>query len=269
MNLVLVACGPVENRVILPVPAAIFSPALRIHVALDADHGRSPFLRLCRHDIWGRRGIGWRICVRLGRRQPGRDLAWRLRHRSRAALRLGCFPGALDGSRDPPKLSLRGVEQIVGLVRRLGIRGSGFSDRSVSLGNFLGVLDTCIDRARLFAGGERLLAVIGPGVCGIASYGRSPRPRDSAKLFLRGVEQIVGLVRRPVLRSLVGGGRFLPPSGLAFAVGVLGAAASGCATAALGATAPGALRLGLAICRPHPGDWPFPCRDWVATAAAH
>ena len=137
--------------------------------------------------------------------------AWRLRYRfSGRSFRLGCFLGALARSRDPAKLFLRGVEQIVGLVRRLGLRrfvGGAVSCR-LRLGCF-GVLGICIDRARLFVGGERFLAAIGPGVSGIASYGRSSRPRDPAKLFLRGVEQIVGLVRRLGLRPFVGGERFL------------------------------------------------------------
>jgi hypothetical protein len=81
---VLMACGTVENRVILPVPAAIFSPALRIHVAFNADHGRSP-------------------CLRLSRGIAGR------------AFRLGCSLGCFDRA----KLILGRGEQIVGLVRRL------------------------------------------------------------------------------------------------------------------------------------------------------
>ena len=55
---VLMAYGTIENRVILPIPAAIFSPALRIHVAFDADHGRNPCLRLSRRGIRDRRGAG-------------------------------------------------------------------------------------------------------------------------------------------------------------------------------------------------------------------
>ena len=55
-ELVLVACGTIEDPIILPVPAAIFSPVLRIHVAVNADYRRNRCLKT------GRllRGVGWR-----------------------------------------------------------------------------------------------------------------------------------------------------------------------------------------------------------------
>src|SRR5690606_22100729 len=54
-ELVLVACGSVGDRVILAVPAPIFSPAFRIDVAFDADHLHNLSLRLCCCGLRGRR----------------------------------------------------------------------------------------------------------------------------------------------------------------------------------------------------------------------
>src|SRR4029077_3450760 len=147
---VLMACGTVVNRVILPVPTAIFSPALRIHIAFDAVHGRSPRLSLSLLGIRVRRALAGR------------------------SSRLGCFLGCFDRA----KLILRGGEQIVGLVRRLvlrlyvgwerflvaivfGVRGMGFSGRTFGL-----------DCGRPFVGRERFLAAIGFGVRSIGFSGR-------------------------------------------------------------------------------------------------
>src|SRR5262245_55592456 len=102
--------GTIENRVILPIPAAIFSPALRIHVAFDADHGRCPRLGLsvvleAASTDAVLSGLAFAVSVFMG-----------------PSFRLGCFRGALARSRNPAELFLRGEEQIVGLVRRLRLR---------------------------------------------------------------------------------------------------------------------------------------------------
>src|SRR6185295_710316 len=95
---------------------------------------------------------------------------------------LGCLLGILGWS-DAAKLILRGVEQIVGLVCRPG----------GGLGHSRSAIDTVSDGARLLPG-ERYRSATGSHVRRIASYGRCSGPRELAKLFLRGVEQIVGLV---------------------------------------------------------------------------
>src|SRR6185295_10968274 len=126
--------GTVETGIILPIPATIFSPALRIHVTFDADHGRGPWWRLGRRGSRNRRRTGGRgVVCRAG--AWGLRAAWRL---DRAAIGLGLGGSGYSG---PAKLFRGGVEQIVGLVRRLGLRPfigngrflAGLGVRSISL----------------------------------------------------------------------------------------------------------------------------------------
>src|SRR5262245_2941718 len=181
------AYGTVEDRVILPIPGAIFGPALRIDVALDADHGRGLCCRLGRGGSRSRRGSG-------GRRGVSRRGAWGLLAAwGRAAIGLGL---GVRGYSAPAQLFLRGVEQIVGLVRRLGLRP--------------------------FIGGGRFLAGFGFRTSGflrrffvlIGLCASLARRRQPAQLFLGGVEQIVGLVRRLGRRPFIGNGRFLAGLGV-------------------------------------------------------
>src|SRR5262249_41958777 len=167
----------VENRVVLPVPAAVVCPVLRIDVAVNAVCWRSVCSRR-RRGNWVR-GVGLRLRVGVGGGIGGRGPfglgVCGISFPSHTC-RAGQLLSALARSGDAAPLFLRRIEQIIGLVLRLGLR--------------------------LFLMDERLVA--GLGVWGIGFcdgvrlscfLGSLARSGDAAQLFLRRVEQIVGLIR--------------------------------------------------------------------------
>src|SRR5262245_10062741 len=200
--------GTVEDGVILPVPATVFSPTLRIDVAFEVDRPPSPCWRLA-----GRRGRYSRGRCRRGaggRGSVSRAGAWSLlaaRPFGSAATGLGL--GGSVRSR-PAHLVLGGIEEVVGLVRRLGLgpffgggcllaglglRGSGFLRR------FFGLNAFGADLARRREGRNAFGANLA-------------RRREPTQLFRRGVEQIVRLIGRLGLWPFVGSGRFLAGLGV-------------------------------------------------------